>query len=122
MAVDVAKAWQRDAVALVPGFRHGSGLDRGDPAVGDAQPHVLFPAITDPRAFEPERSHHHSSILCLDIMDNCGQTLQLEQSWTNARIATKARDDLGLIDDSVVAAKQGRIVSVGPDDSDPPTE
>src|SRR3546814_12392270 len=47
MAVDVAKAWQRDAVALVPGFRHGSGLDRGDPAVGAAQTHVLFPAPTD---------------------------------------------------------------------------
>src|SRR3546814_8616805 len=74
MAVDVAKAWQRDAVALVPGFRHGSGLDRGDPAVGDAQPHVLFPAITDPRAFEPERSHHHSSILCLDIMAHRGRS------------------------------------------------
>src|SRR3546814_20500029 len=62
MAVDVAKAWQRDAVALVPGFRHGSGLDRGDPAVGDAQPHVLFPAITDPRAFEPERRSEERSV------------------------------------------------------------
>src|SRR3546814_4352755 len=40
MAVDVAQALQRDAVALVPGSRHGSGLDRGDPAVSDAQPPV----------------------------------------------------------------------------------
>lgn len=38
----------------------------------------------------------------------------MEQRWTNARIATMAGDDLGLIDDGVVAAKDGRIVYAGP--------
>ncbi|AJA10092.1 Imidazolonepropionase [Sphingopyxis fribergensis] len=38
----------------------------------------------------------------------------MEQLWTNARIATMADDGLGLIDDGVVAAKDGRIVYAGP--------
>src|SRR3546814_20549251 len=70
-------------------------------------------AIADPCAFEPERSHHHSSILCLDIMAHRGETVQMEQCWTNARIATMAGADLGLIDDGVVAPHAGRIVYAG---------
>nr|WP_039576322.1 imidazolonepropionase [Sphingopyxis fribergensis] len=42
------------------------------------------------------------------------ETVQMEQLWTNARIATMADDGLGLIDDGVVAAKDGRIVYAGP--------
>src|SRR3546814_16997293 len=76
VAVDVAQAGQRDAVALVVRVRSNPWLNRHNPAVGDAQPHVLFPAIADPCAFEPERSHHHSSILCLDIMAPRGETVQ----------------------------------------------
>ncbi len=38
----------------------------------------------------------------------------MEQRWTNARLATMADDALGLIDDGVVAAKDGRIVYAGP--------
>ncbi len=38
----------------------------------------------------------------------------MEQRWTNARIATMAGDDLGLVDDGVVAAKDGRITYAGP--------
>jgi imidazolonepropionase len=38
----------------------------------------------------------------------------MEQCWTNARLATMAGGDLGLIDDGVVAAKDGRIVYAGP--------
>lgn len=45
----------------------------------------------------------------------------MEQRWTNARIATMARDELGLIDDGVVAAKGGRIVYAGPAKGAPPT-
>ena len=45
----------------------------------------------------------------------------MEQRWTNARIATMAGDDLGLIDDGVVAAKDGRIVYAGPAEGAPAT-
>ena len=38
----------------------------------------------------------------------------MEQRWTNARLATMADGDLGLIDDGVVAARDGRIVYAGP--------
>jgi imidazolonepropionase len=43
----------------------------------------------------------------------------MEQRWTNARLATMADGDLGLIDDGVVAAKDGRIVYAGPADGAP---
>lgn len=46
----------------------------------------------------------------------------MEQRWTNARIATMAGDDLGLIDDGVVAAQDGRIVYAGPAEGAPTTE
>ena len=40
-------------------------------------------------------------------------------SWTNARLATMTDDGLGLIDDGVVAAEDGRIVYAGPADGAP---
>ncbi|GAO77565.1 imidazolonepropionase [Sphingopyxis sp. C-1] len=43
----------------------------------------------------------------------------MEQHWTNARLATMADGDLGLIDDGVVAAKDGRIVYAGPAEGAP---
>lgn len=46
----------------------------------------------------------------------------MEQRWTNARLATMAGDDLGLIDDGVVAAKDGRIVYAGPAADAPTTD
>ncbi len=46
----------------------------------------------------------------------------MEQRWTNARLATMAGDDLGLIDDGVVVAKDGRIVYAGPASGAPTTE
>lgn len=45
----------------------------------------------------------------------------MEQRWTNARLVTMADDDLGLVDDGVVAAKDGRIVYAGPADGAPTT-
>jgi imidazolonepropionase len=46
----------------------------------------------------------------------------MEQRWTNARLATMADDTLGLIDDGVVAAKDGRIVYAGPAKGAPAAE
>jgi imidazolonepropionase len=46
----------------------------------------------------------------------------MEQRWTNARLATMAGDDLGLIDDGVVAAKDGRIIYAGPAKDAPATQ
>ena len=43
----------------------------------------------------------------------------MEQMWTNARLATMTDDGLGLIDDGVVAAQDGRIVYAGPADGAP---
>lgn len=43
----------------------------------------------------------------------------MEHSWTNARLATMTDDGLGLIDDGVVAAQDGRIVYAGPADGAP---
>lgn len=43
----------------------------------------------------------------------------MEHSWTNARLATMTDDGLGLIDDGVVAAQNGRIVYAGPADGAP---
>ena len=60
-------------------------------------------------------------MLCLDIMAHRRETVQMEQLWTNARIATMADDTLGLIDNGVVAAKDGRIVYAGPADGAPAT-
>ena len=40
----------------------------------------------------------------------------MEHSWTNARLATMTDDGLGLIDDGVVTAEDGRIVYAGPAD------
>jgi imidazolonepropionase len=50
------------------------------------------------------------------------ETVQMEQRWTNARLATMAGDDLGLIDDGVVVATNGRITYAGPARGAPPTE
>ncbi|MGV3729660.1 MAG: imidazolonepropionase [Sphingopyxis sp.] len=46
----------------------------------------------------------------------------MEQRWTNARLATMAGDDLGLIDDGVVVAGDGRIVYAGAADGAPVTQ
>jgi len=43
----------------------------------------------------------------------------MEHSWTNARLATMTDDGLGLIDDGVVTAEDGRIVYTGPADGAP---
>jgi imidazolonepropionase len=43
----------------------------------------------------------------------------MEHSWTNARLATMTDDGLGLIDDGVVTAQDGRIVYAGPADGAP---
>lgn len=52
-------------------------------------------------------------------MTHSNDSVQMEQRWTNARLATMADDKLGLIDDGVVAAKDGRIVYAGPADGAP---
>ena len=54
-------------------------------------------------------------------MAHSNDTVQMEQLWTNARLATMADDTLGLIDDGVVAAKEGRIIYAGPADGAPAT-
>jgi len=54
-------------------------------------------------------------------MTHSNDIVQMEQRWTNARLATMADGDLGLIDDGVVAAKDGRIVYAGPADGAPAT-
>jgi imidazolonepropionase len=52
-------------------------------------------------------------------MAHSNDAVQMEQRWTNARLATMADGDLGLIDDGVVAAKNGRIIYAGPAESAP---
>ncbi len=52
-------------------------------------------------------------------MAHSNDTVQMEQRWKNARLATMADGDLGLIDDGVVDAKDGRIVYAGPADGAP---
>ncbi len=54
-------------------------------------------------------------------MAHSNDTVQMEQLWTNARLATMADDTLGLIDDGVVAAQDGRIVYAGHADGAPAT-
>ena len=54
-------------------------------------------------------------------MAHSNDAVQMEQLWTNARLATMADDALGLIDDGVVAAANGRIVYAGPADGAPAT-
>ncbi|HWW58168.1 MAG TPA: imidazolonepropionase [Sphingopyxis sp.] len=54
-------------------------------------------------------------------MGRSDDIVQMEQLWTNARLATMADDALGLIDDGVVAAKDGRIVYAGPAGGAPAT-
>ncbi|HKX90374.1 MAG TPA: imidazolonepropionase, partial [Sphingopyxis sp.] len=53
-------------------------------------------------------------------MTHSNDAVQMEQRWTNARLATMADDGLGLIDNGVVIAKAGRIVYAGPADDAPP--
>jgi imidazolonepropionase len=52
-------------------------------------------------------------------MAQSNDIVQMEQRWTNARLATMADGDLGLIDDGVVVAKADRIVYAGPADGAP---
>ncbi|BBB07842.1 imidazolonepropionase [Sphingopyxis sp. EG6] len=52
-------------------------------------------------------------------MTHSGDVVQMEHSWTNARLATMTDDGLGLIDDGVVTAEDGRIVYAGPADGAP---
>ncbi len=52
-------------------------------------------------------------------MAHPNDSVQMEQRWTNARLATMADGNLGLIDDGVVAAKDGRVVYAGPVDGAP---
>src|SRR3546814_14690489 len=55
-------------------------------------------------------------------MGQRGGTVRVEPRWRNARIGTRAGDDLGMIDGGVVAAKDGLIVYAGPADGAPTTE
>ncbi|MCW5646731.1 MAG: imidazolonepropionase [Sphingopyxis sp.] len=52
-------------------------------------------------------------------MAHSGDVVQMEHSWTNARLATMTDDGLGLVDDGVVTAADGRIVYAGPADGAP---
>jgi imidazolonepropionase len=52
-------------------------------------------------------------------MAHSNDTVQMEQRWTNARLATMADGDLGLIGNGVVAAQDGRIVYAGPAEGAP---
>ncbi|MBJ7437415.1 MAG: imidazolonepropionase [Sphingopyxis sp.] len=52
-------------------------------------------------------------------MTQSRDVVQMEHGWTNARLATMTDDGLGLIDDGVVAAQDGRIVYAGPADGAP---
>lgn len=54
-------------------------------------------------------------------MTHSDDSVQMEQLWKNARIATMAGDDLGLIDNGVVATKDGRIAYAGTADDAPAT-
>ena len=52
-------------------------------------------------------------------MAHKNDSVQMEQHWTNARLATMADGNLGLIDDGVVTAQDGRIVYAGPAEGAP---
>lgn len=54
-------------------------------------------------------------------MTHPDNNVYMEHLWTNARLATMADGDLGLIDNGVVAAVDGRIVYAGPADDAPTT-
>ena len=54
-------------------------------------------------------------------MAHSNDSVQMEQLWTNARIATMADGELGLIDNGAVAAVAGRIVYAGPAEDAPKT-
>ncbi len=54
-------------------------------------------------------------------MTHPDNNVHMEQLWTNARLATMAGDDLGLIDRGAVAAADGRIVYAGPAEQAPAT-
>ena len=54
-------------------------------------------------------------------MTHPDNNVYMEQLWTNARLATMADDALGLIDEGVVAALDGRIVYAGPAEGAPAT-
>ncbi len=47
-------------------------------------------------------------------MTRSHETVQMDLCWTNARLATMTGDGLGLIDDGVLAAREGRIIYAGP--------
>ncbi|MDO9367550.1 MAG: imidazolonepropionase [Sphingopyxis sp.] len=54
-------------------------------------------------------------------MTHSDKTVQMEQMWINARLATMADGELGVIDHGVVAATGGRITYAGPADAAPTT-
>jgi len=54
-------------------------------------------------------------------MAHSNDSVQMEQLWTNARLATMADGQLGLIDNGAVAAVGGRIVYAGPAEGAPKT-
>ncbi len=54
-------------------------------------------------------------------MAHSNDSVQMEQLWTNARIATMTDGELGLIDNGAVAAVAGRIVYAGPAEHAPKT-
>ena len=54
-------------------------------------------------------------------MTHSDKTVQMEQMWINARLATMADGELGVIDHGVVAAAGGRITYAGPADGAPTT-
>ncbi|MDO9368154.1 MAG: imidazolonepropionase, partial [Sphingopyxis sp.] len=54
-------------------------------------------------------------------MAHPNDSVQMEQLWTNARLATLADGELGLIDNGAVAAVGGRIVYAGPAEGAPKT-
>jgi imidazolonepropionase len=54
-------------------------------------------------------------------MAHSNDSVQMEHLWTNARLATMADGELGLIDNGAVAAAGGRIVYAGPAEDAPKT-
>src|SRR5690606_39071443 len=114
VAVEVREPGKKRPVTLVAALRRNAGFNRCDAAFGDGKPHLGLPAFADPGAFEPICRHPGSLILCLDIMTRSHETVQMDLCWTNARLATMTGDGLGLIDDGVLAAREGRIIYAGP--------
>ncbi len=108
MAVQVGQPGQADLVPFVRGHCSRALRHRSDTTLDHGEPHIVRPALGQEQGSEPQVCSGH-----VIMYSHNNDPMQCDRLWKNARLATMAGDGLGLVEDGLIAARDGRIVFAG---------